>query len=200
MGRPIIDLVDQTFNYLTVKSFYDVYRGNARWKCECICGRYTLVLASHLKNGGVQSCGCLRIYNCHGIITHGMTDTPTYSSWQAMHQRCYNKNHLSYSDYGGRGIKVCEEWHIFETFFKDMGLRPEGKTLDRLDVNDNYYNDNCVWSTIEEQANNKTSTTFVYYNDKYMSTRRWEKYLGFKSGVIRERLRAGWSIERALTK
>jgi hypothetical protein len=81
--------------------------------------------------------------------------SPTYRSWHAMRQRCENKNTIAYPDYGGRGIRVCPEWKSFEVFLKDMGERPEGKTLDRIRVNENYGPGNCRWSTRREQAVNK---------------------------------------------
>src|SRR5206468_1663320 len=84
---------------------------------------------------------------------------PTYRSWYAMKARCTNSNHTSYHHYGGRGITVCERWlNSFEAFLTDMGDRPEGTSLDRIDVNGNYEPSNCKWSTPSEQANNKRRT------------------------------------------
>lgn len=86
---------------------------------------------------------------------HGMSKTPTYKSWEMMIQRCTNPNFDSYEYYGGRGIKVCKKWLDFRNFYADMGDKPEGKSLDRIDVNKNYEINNCKWSTQSEQLINR---------------------------------------------
>lgn len=90
----------------------------------------------------------------HATTTNKLR-TRTYGTWYSMKDRCYNKNNIQFSDWGGRGISVCEEWFDFTKFLSDMGERPEGTTIDRVDVNKNYCKENCKWSTYKEQANNK---------------------------------------------
>jgi hypothetical protein len=102
-----------------------------------------------------------------------MTRTPTYDTWQGMKDRCSNQNNSQFKNYGARGIKVCSEWLDFEIFLSDMGERPEGKTIDRIDNNKGYSKDNCRWATDKEQVDNRRVTIFFTYNDKKMCLKDW---------------------------
>jgi AraC-like DNA-binding protein len=134
------------------------------------------------------------------IATHGMSNTPTYHSWEAMIQRCTNEDHHSFEDYGGRGITICVGWFSFRRFFKDMGVRPEGKTLDRLNGDGNYTPKNCRWSTLEEQNNNRRNTRRITFLGECLSLKQWARRLGMYDCTLQHRLdHHGWSIERALT-
>lgn len=128
------------------------------WLCRCECGTEKLVKGQSLKNGDTTSCGC------HGkdwCRKHGMEGTSIYNLWVAMRHRCQNPKFAGYSNYGGRGIKVCDRWQVFAAFYADMGDKPAGKTLDRKDVNGNYEPTNCRWATATEQAHNKRNTIMV---------------------------------------
>lgn len=127
------------------------------WKCKCICGTITEVRTSGLKNS--TSCGCLNPRSSYDGKRHnqsGVNMTRTYMSWICMRNRCRNKNSPDYPRYGGRGIVVCKRWqNSYLDFLSDMGERPEGKTLDRINVNGNYEPKNCKWSTCKEQYHNR---------------------------------------------
>jgi hypothetical protein len=156
------DIAGQQFGRLTVvECMPRAYRPPLRyWRCRCICGNETIVRASALQlrsRKPPQSCGCWRFDFAR---THGMTringkHSPTFESWHAMLQRCTNPKINRFMHYGGRGITVCDRWHQFENFFADMGERPPGLTLDRIDNDGNYEPSNCRWATVSEQNSNQ---------------------------------------------
>ena len=128
---------------------------NRIWECRCDCGNTVQVSGVSLGNGHTKSCGCLqREHKQHGHSPKS-GKSPTYVSWDAMLQRCSNKNHEKYIRYGERGVRVCRRWRKFENFLADMGERPKGKTLDRFpDPSGNYKPGNCRWATPKQQAAN----------------------------------------------
>lgn len=132
--------------------------GKGQWWCQCDCGGpRTLVVASGLKGGGVTSCRCSWLsgdkQSTHGH-TRGRRFPPTYRSWTKMRSRCLSPRDKDYHHYGGRGITICEPWSSFETFLADMGEKPAGLTLDRIDVDGNYEPTNCRWASRAVQATN----------------------------------------------
>ena len=162
---PFNDITGQRFGRLTVTSRTENYimpsgGQKAQWVCKCDCGNTKVVTTTHLKSGHTSSCGCLQLETLengrHANRTHGMKGSPEYRSWQAMKQRCLNQNNVKFRLYGERGITICEQWlDSFETFFADMGTRPDGTTLDRIDGSKGYYPGNCRWATYSEQNRNR---------------------------------------------
>ena len=132
-----------------------------RWRCRCECGHMRVVLAGNLTSGKTQSCGCLRNERVRAAcITHGESPqsgwTREYAAWNRMKQRCCNPKSKKYSYWGGRGITVCDEWlHDYPRFLQDMGRRPAGHSLDRIDNNGPYATWNCRWATAWQQRHNR---------------------------------------------
>lgn len=133
--------------------------GHILYLCECECGNKKIILGASLRQGLTKSCGCDHIKK---IKKHGMDGTPVYRTWVSMRNRCNNPNNSAYPKYGGRGIKVCEKWNnSFDSFYRDMGNRPKGMSIDRIDVNGNYEPNNCRWATCKEQQDNRRNSVFV---------------------------------------
>ena len=126
--------------------------------------------------------------------THGLSGTPEYQSWIDMKHRCFNPNNKQYSNYGGRGIGVCDRWLNLENFLADMGSRPTAKhSLDRINNNGNYSPENCRWSTKKEQQNNQRSNHLITIACVTLTIAQWTKEMGFGRNVIWDRLELGWS-------
>ncbi len=150
-----IDLTGQRFGRLVViEEAGRASDDRIRWLCQCDCGKKTSTPSTKtLRNGTCKSCGCIEKEKPNKQ-THGMSDTKLFYVWNGIKQRCYYKKHKSYSDYGGRGITMCDEWREnFQTFY-DWAMAngyQEGLTIDRVDNDGNYEPGNCQWIT--RQAN-----------------------------------------------
>lgn len=152
-----LDLTGRRFGRLiALKDSDERYQGSIKWLCRCDCGNLTKVTSSSLVSGHTKSCGCLgKERRKEANTIHGMSRTPTYKTWVKIKQRCLNPNNSRFKDYGGRGIKVCDHWMKFENFYKNMGDKPEGKSIDRINNDGDYEPKNCKWSTAKQQAENR---------------------------------------------
>jgi hypothetical protein len=133
-------------------------------------------------------------------ISHGMSKSPTYSTWENMKQRCLNPKSSQYEFYGGRGIRICDEWVAsFENFLNDMGERPKDSTIDRIDFNGDYTPLNCRWSNTETQARNRRTSKTLILNGESKTLAEWCSIYNIKRNTVNGRLQRGWTIEKALT-
>ena len=150
--KKLRDLAGKKFGRLTVIS----KEGTRRWLCQCDCGNTTICHGASLKNGNTKSCGCFRREQRSTL--NGMSHTPTYNSWRCMIYRCTNPKDAKWEYYGGRGVSVCDRWLNYENFLSDMGERPEGKTIDRINPDGNYEPGNCRWLEKQKQNGNRRNS------------------------------------------
>ena len=188
------------YNKLTaIKFIKKVKNSQQYWLFRCDCGNEKVISASKVKSSHTKSCGCL--IN-EGLIkrsrTHGMAHTKEYNSWASMKARCLNKKNPNYKNYGGRGITVCNRWMKFENFYADMGKRPKGKSIDRINNDKGYYKENCRWATRKEQNNNTRGNHLLTYKNRTQTVTQWISEIGINHSTFYSRLRYGWLVERAL--
>lgn len=202
MGR-FINLENQRFGRLVVNDIAGRdNRGEVLWRCKCDCGNTIIALSSNLRrNNHTMSCGCYKKEILKTVNkTHGMSKSSIYSIWCAMKRRCYQEKSKDYTDYGARGITVCDEWkNNFENFY-EWAIRngyEKGLSIDRINVNGNYEPSNCRWATLKEQANNKRNNHLIEYNGEAHTMKEWSEILGINYYTLHSRLRNNWTIERA---
>ena len=201
---PKRDLNGMKFERLTVlREHSKTKNGKYKWLCKCECGAEKVIASSDLVNNKTKSCGCLR--NEKRFLTstkHGHTKggkiPKLYNVWSTMKSRCLNKNNEKYHNYGGRGIKVCDEWLEFDPFYrwsKENGYK-EGLSIDRIDVNGNYSPDNCRWADIETQSYNKRETVKVMVNGKEQTLKELSLTTGINMKTLSTRYVKGDRGER----
>lgn len=198
MRRKGIDLTGREFGKLTViKQDGRNVQGRVMWLCQCSCGKQCHASTGDLCSGDTQSCGCLK----DGHPKHGMVYTSTYEIWCGMKKRCTDSKSKSWKNYGGRGITICEKWKTFEGFFDDMGERPDGLSIDRIDNNKGYYKENCRWTNLLTQANNRRSNHPLTYLGKTQSLHQWAKEFNLSYSTLCARItNYKWPIEKSLTE
>lgn len=174
-------------------------RGYYEWECVCDCGGRKVVAVTRLMQGNVQSCGCSGGRK-PGAGKRAAPRTLTRRSWQNMLNRCRNASSPSFSDYGERGITVCERWtNSLDAFIEDMGHRPSAAhTIDRIDNNDGYHKGNCRWATRAEQNRNTRHVVWIEWNGERMTQSEWAARIGVHETTIMGRRRKGLPIELVL--
>lgn len=203
------NLIGEKFGRWTVIEEAEKRNGMARLKCRCECGTEKVVYQKHLLSGASTSCGCLakeksrerlEIYRKDNA-THRMTSTRLYHIWVNIKSRCNNPNNDSFAIYGGRGIKICDEWQDFSNFMAwalSNGYT-DTLTIERIDVNGNYEPLNCKWTTMKEQGNNRRNNHFITYKGITRTIAQWSEIVGIKRNTLYARInRDKWSIGRAL--
>jgi hypothetical protein len=193
------DITGQRFGRLLVLRRAGLKNHNFQWECACDCGAVRIVDGGNLRSGRTR--GCSKHYpktRPRKVPAKGRPKD--YGIWWRMVERCRNPKSRDFPAYGGRGITVCERWQKFVNFTADMGPRPAGLSIDRIDNNKGYEPDNCRWATPTEQANNTRSNRILTAFGKSMTIAQWERELGLAPGILDQRIRVlRWPTEKALT-
>lgn len=190
------DITGQRFGKLVAREI--AARGKqVKWLCVCDCGARKVVPSADLVKQNVKSCGCWQFAGHRK--THGRSRTAEYDIWTSMKARCSRPTDKRYSAYGGRGIRVCEEWKDFAAFYLDMGPRPSpAYSIERRDVNGHYERSNCYWRLSVEQARNKTNNLMLEHGGRRMCAAEWAREAGITTQHFVGRLKSGWSLADAI--
>lgn len=205
MANRIYDLTGKKFGRWTVleRAGNDAQKA-ATWRCRCECGSEKVVRGYALRYGHTKSCGCLQSEQiAKRNMKHGGSRSHIYMVWDGMRKRCYNPNEPAYKNYGGRGIRVCDEWLNSFVAFREWAIEngySDGLSIDRIDVNGNYCPENCRWSDAKTQCNNRRTNRYITFNEENHTISEWSAISGIPQDVIRYRLKAGWGVKRALTE
>jgi hypothetical protein len=169
--------------------------------CRCDCGTERTIATSRLLRRLTLSCGCASVEaSAVANLRHGLSRHPLVPTWRAMKERCQRTDHTAYARYGGRGIKVCERWQSIENFVADNEhLALPGLTLDRRDNDGDYCPENCRWVTRRTQSNNRSDCVYIEHSGRRMTCAEWARELGTSEVNLRNRIRAGWPAEKALS-
>lgn len=199
---------DKIGNCIYVKEEQPQVSGNAprrRATFICHCGNEFIATLNNVKYKSITSCGCYKSKVIKELKTkHGKTGTPEYEAWEHLRSRCRNEKDAQFHNYGGRGVKVCDEWYdSFESFYRDMGAKPSKKhSIDRYpDMNGNYEPSNCRWATQKQQMNNYRNNVIVEFRGDKKTIMEWSEYTGIDYGCLYWRIVTDkWPLEKALTK
>lgn len=204
------DLTGQKFNKLTALYPTDERSSgkNIIWVCQCDCGKLTKANSGQLQNGKKKSCGCWVIERMSNLNrSHGGRHERLYLVWMDMRRRCYDPKEMGYKNYGGRGIKVCDEWHDYSEFRKwalehgyDENAARGECTLDRIDVNGDYCPENCRWTNMKAQCSNKRNNRYLTYCSETKTVKQWIETLGLRGSTVYNRLKVGFLPSAVLYK
>lgn len=183
-----IDLTGKKFGRWTVIVKSENVGKNTAWICKCECGTIRSVLTYNLQSGKSKSCGCLQKETTSEIKKiHGQTNTRLYRIYKGIKSRCCNKNNPAYKYYGGKGIKICQEWQNDFMKFYEWSMQNDYNdtlTIDRIKVNGNYEPNNCRWVNAFEQANNKVTSFYITINNEKHTIAEWSRITKTKSTVL----------------
>lgn len=202
-------VVGKKFNRLTVikflykKTLKDGKHYSYYYLCQCECGNKIEVCLSNLRGKHTKSCGCFKKENTSIMkTTHGLTNTRLYRIYHNILARCYNQKNISFERYGKRGIIVCEDWKKdFSNFYNwamDNGYNDK-LTIDRINNNGNYEPSNCRWATNKQQANNRCTSTSIFYDNKYFTISELATTYNLNEKCLRKRINNKWSIKKAIS-
>jgi len=196
--KNVRDITGMRFGRLIVIKFSHTHKQKSYFFCQCDCLNNIVILGASLINGGTRSCGC---YRKEKMTKHGMYKTKTFLTWKGMSARCNSNVPQAYKNYKGKGIKVCDRWLEFKNFYEDMGEKPEGLTIERINSNKNYEKSNCKWGTMGEQARNRDGNRYIEFNGKNQTIMDWANDLGVSWNCIKSRIDIyHWPVEKALTQ
>ena len=198
--KKIQDLTGQKFGRLTViKRVENSKHGHIMYLCQCECGKQKNIIASSLLSGHTKSCGCL---NKEVITKHGLIHHRIRSIYKGMKERCYNSHCKKFKYYGGKRIKICDEWlNDLKNFYNWAMINgyQDNLTIDRIDSNGNYEPNNCRWIDMKMQLRNTSRTKMITFNNETMCLKDWAKKLKINYRTLQYRLSNGWTIEETLT-
>ena len=204
MGKSI-DLQGMRFGRLfVVEKYGKAKNGSIIWKCRCDCGKETMVTSCNLRSGSTNACGCLHNEFISSLSKkHGLSHTRLHGIWRGIKGRCLNHKNSSYQNYGGRGIKICEEWKDnFENFYEwamSNGYKDD-LSIDRIDVNNGYFPENCRWVTDEVQSRNRRNNRKYSHDGETKTLSEWAREYGIDRKTLSDRMdKFGWDFEKALT-
>jgi hypothetical protein len=196
-------LIGKRYGRLTVMEYITGNPKHKLVKCICDCGKEWTGRASSLKSGNTLSCGCFKKETtAKKHLKHGLFGTRIYRTWSHIIQRCENPKTENYKYYGGRGIKVCDEWHKFEVFYQWAMANgyEDNLEIDRIDSNRSYEPDNCRWVTRKENNRNTRNNHFIKIGSETKPIGEWAEISGIRAGTILQRIKAGWPENKLLNQ
>jgi hypothetical protein len=190
-----VDLTGRRFGHWLVLGLGPrLFRNRIHWHCRCDCGNTSDVQTGNLNQGISQSCGCVP-----HKLRHGYTGTKEHRAWINMFQRCENPKNPHYHSYGGRGIRVSDEFRSFERFYAELGPCPDGCSLDRRDNNLGYQPGNVRWASRKTQSRNTRTNRILTWDGIALPVVAWAERVGLSKAALLARLAKGWPLEKALT-